>query len=50
MGMVEAHTCVKCVGRWGGGGGNPVRVGICNISVFYHPAIYRSPSLIEVDE
>ena len=27
-----------------------VRVGICNISVFYHPAMYRSPSLMEVDE
>ena len=27
-----------------------VRVGICNVSVFYHPAIYRSPSLMEMDE
>ena len=49
MGIGEAHTCVKC-GGGEGGGGNPVRVGICNVSVFYHPAIFRSPSLMMVDE
>ena len=45
MGMGDTHVL-----GGGGGGGNPVRVGICKVSVFYHPAIYRSPSLMEVDE